>query len=169
MPFCPKCGRQVPEDAKICDSCGYNLEHAKSAFSANVQRTPQDSSKKSALKSFLTGFFLPLVIIFCIIFPPLIIVVILFIIDYYRGVKNQCPLCKKRFAKEIIGKEFLSDSSGHMTVPHYDAIYNNRGEKIGEVEREELVYLVYNDYLYTYKCKYCGFEWKEIGTETRRV
>ena len=26
MPFCPKCGKEVGEDAKFCPQCGYNLK-----------------------------------------------------------------------------------------------------------------------------------------------
>jgi len=31
MPFCSKCGKEVPADASFCPSCGHNLKQATAA------------------------------------------------------------------------------------------------------------------------------------------
>lgn len=36
MPFCPKCGKEVSEDAKFCYSCGYDLSQSKKEVDKTV-------------------------------------------------------------------------------------------------------------------------------------
>ncbi|MEM3886766.1 MAG: zinc ribbon domain-containing protein [Candidatus Methanomethylicia archaeon] len=201
MPFCPKCGRQVPEDAKICDSCGYNLESAKRILYKAVSLTSQNklqknisevdsgasqksqpksmSPKKVILKLFIWNFLIVSLIVhyftigvmfasfYDISFKILVsfsAIILSLIITYIWGALNRCPSCKKIFARDKIGKEFLDSDEGYETVIRYDDVYNNKGERIGQVEREEQVHVIYKTYLFKYKCKFCGFKWKQVET-----
>jgi len=38
--FCPKCGTNVPEGSKFCESCGYNIQQAEQA----IRQEPQQAS-----------------------------------------------------------------------------------------------------------------------------
>ena len=33
---CPKCGKQLPEDAKFCMDCGYSMDDEQSKFNSNL-------------------------------------------------------------------------------------------------------------------------------------
>ncbi len=40
MPYCPRCGNLVPEDAAVCSNCGYVLHPEKQAASTPSQSIP---------------------------------------------------------------------------------------------------------------------------------
>jgi len=46
MPFCPKCGKEVPEEADFCSACGYDMRQAKKLSNETIAQTSQPSLPK---------------------------------------------------------------------------------------------------------------------------
>ncbi|MEM3504557.1 MAG: zinc ribbon domain-containing protein [Nitrososphaeria archaeon] len=46
MPFCPKCGKKISEDANFCESCGYDLRQERSLSIKTLSSQPVKASKE---------------------------------------------------------------------------------------------------------------------------
>jgi len=88
------------------------------------------------------------------------------ICTYLLGVSQKCPSCKKKFARETVGKELIDVDEGYETVTRTDTIRDSSGDTIGTVDRDEQVHMIYETYKIYYKCIFCGFQWSEIKKES---
>lgn len=80
-----------------------------------------------------------------------------------RGYLSKCPDCQKWWAAENTGSELLQEDGGYETVIRRDVIKNSRGEKIGETERKEQIYVTTSTYRNYYCCEKCQHEWTTIS------
>jgi len=94
------------------------------------------------------------------------------------GIKKKCPSCGEWWSKTTVARQFLGSRGRWEThyqyattitsTDHFDKLgyYSGRSTSTSTTSFPRTVYVTYESYLETYRCKYCSFEWR--GTKTYR-
>lgn len=88
----------------------------------------------------------------------MIILIIIIVIFYRRAYVTRCPKCRKRFARQLLKKEYLGQ--GSYTYSGSERVTVHVGNNVGYANvpvQKTKYYSIYRRY---YKCKKCNHTWE---------
>ena len=75
---------------------------------------------------------------------------------------RRCPICGRRFEIRLVGKRLLDSQTIREPMPVNRDFFEGFAGSFLEVGESEAAYVSFEDFQYSYKCKYCGQQWVEI-------